>query len=284
MTRPQPLSDPEVPPAGRLLLRGGTVCTMDPAVPDLVGDVLVESGRIVAVGRDLPADAAHVIDCAGTIITPGFVNSHVHLFTTAMRGYWGEAVSLDMRQQTRQGTGAIWHHKTPDDLYLANLAGALEHLESGVTTLVDMSQSAYSPEHSDAAVSALLDSGARAVFVYTSAVGDLPHPERAVFPHDLDRLHNSWFSSSDGRVTLALNPELNIEAWRAGRHRDLPICLHVNNQEMGDRLIEIAAEGLVRDDTFVHCNGLADTTWDLIVERGGTISVSTIRERLTEPS
>lgn len=63
-----------------LLLRGGRV--VDPAAGrDEAADVLVEGGRITAVGPDLPADPrARVVECTGQIVTPGLIDLHVHVY------------------------------------------------------------------------------------------------------------------------------------------------------------------------------------------------------------
>ena len=56
----------------RTLFKGGAVITMDAAVPNLAtGDVLVERNRIAAVGANLQADAAEVIDASESIVMPG---------------------------------------------------------------------------------------------------------------------------------------------------------------------------------------------------------------------
>jgi dihydroorotase len=62
-----------------LLLRGGRV--VDPSQNrDEVSDVLIRDGKIESVGRDIGSpDGADVIDCAGLIVAPGFIDVHVHL-------------------------------------------------------------------------------------------------------------------------------------------------------------------------------------------------------------
>src|SRR5258705_231677 len=72
---------PALPARGELLIRGATVLTMDPAVPDLAaGDVHVRDGAIVAVAPKIEAPSAQIIDCDGMIAIPGFVDTHVHLW------------------------------------------------------------------------------------------------------------------------------------------------------------------------------------------------------------
>ena len=76
-----------VNPARHLLLRGGTIITMDPALGDFArGDVRIQGTHIVEVGRNLRAPAsAEVIDAAGTILIPGFVDCHRHSWSAQFR-------------------------------------------------------------------------------------------------------------------------------------------------------------------------------------------------------
>src|ERR1700674_2745934 len=61
-----------------LAIRGGRI--IDPANNlDIVADVLIKDGRIVAVGPGVGADASETIDAAGLIVSPGFVDIHTHL-------------------------------------------------------------------------------------------------------------------------------------------------------------------------------------------------------------
>src|ERR1051325_2395811 len=72
---------PALPARGELIIRGATVLTMDPAVPGLAaGDVHVRNGAIVAVAQKVDAPAAQVIDGAGMIAIPGFIDTHFHLW------------------------------------------------------------------------------------------------------------------------------------------------------------------------------------------------------------
>ena len=75
-----------LPGRGELLIRGVTVLTMDPAVRDLAaGDVHVREGTIVAVAPLIEAPVAQVIDGAGMICIPGFVDTHFHLWNALFR-------------------------------------------------------------------------------------------------------------------------------------------------------------------------------------------------------
>ena len=140
----------------RILIRNGHVIDTEPepvALPNT--DVLIEDGRIIAVGADLPADGATVIDATDKIVLPGFVDTHRHVWQSALRG---AAVDVDLGAYL--GILAQYGPKfAPQDVYTATLAGALECLDSGITTQLDYSHISYSPEHADAAIDALRTSG-----------------------------------------------------------------------------------------------------------------------------
>ena len=70
----------------KVLLRGGYVLSMDPAVGDLTGDVLIEGGVITAVGPNLPvSDGAIEMGVTESIVMPGLVDSHLHAWEGQLR-------------------------------------------------------------------------------------------------------------------------------------------------------------------------------------------------------
>ena len=73
-------------PGRRMLIKGGIVMSMDDAVGNFVkGDVLIEGAKILEVGPSIDAPDATVIDAAGKIVIPGFIDTHHHQFETALR-------------------------------------------------------------------------------------------------------------------------------------------------------------------------------------------------------
>lgn len=264
----------------RLILRNGLIMSMDPEIGDLVtGDVLIEGTKITAVGPRLTSDAP-VLDCTGRIVIPGFVNSHHHMFQTALRGYWADALSTDYFTQSRHGETAVFHMYTPEDVYWGQYAGALEQINAGTTTVVDTSQCTETPEHTDAAVDGLMASGARIVYAYSAkAHGSKPHPAYA-YPADIRRLRDTYFSGDDQLVTLALGSAVDEENWRLARELDLPIYSHVNDEAAGhhvERLVKLGLAGAW--NTYIHCTGLAESTWRAIASTGGKISLSNLVEQ-----
>ena len=120
--------------ADRLLLRGGTVLTVDPKLGDLAtGDVLIEGDTIAQVAPEIQADA-EVIDATGDIVIPGFVDTHRHTWETAIRSCAPNATLDDYFVEVLDSFAPLYR---PDDVYASDLAGAMECINAGITTLVD---------------------------------------------------------------------------------------------------------------------------------------------------
>src|SRR6184192_2167173 len=107
----------------KLLLRGGRLITMDRAIGDLAGDVLIEGNAIAAVGPHLEGVDAEVIDVTGDIVIPGFVDTHRHTWEAAIRGCAPDATLDDYFVEVLDSFAPVYR---PEDVYASNLAGALE--------------------------------------------------------------------------------------------------------------------------------------------------------------
>jgi 5-methylthioadenosine/S-adenosylhomocysteine deaminase len=149
-----------------IVIRGATIVSMDPAIGDLArGDILVQDGVIRAIGANLPAPAdAFVIEAAGKIACPGFVNGHIHLPQVLQRGLSADHSFTDY---FRQIVLRYSNRMTAADVGLGVRAGGLEQLSVGTTTIVDWNREVVSPDHADAAVEGHLASGARSILCYT---------------------------------------------------------------------------------------------------------------------
>ena len=153
----------------RLLIRNGFVVSMDPTVGDIPnGEVLVEDGKIVDVGRDLGVSDAEQIDATGMIVMPGFVDTHRHTWQTPVRGV---LPSCTLDHYFAVMLGQVGGFYRPDDVYIGNYAGSLEALNAGVTTLLDWSHISNTPDHSDAAIQGLKEAGIRAVYAHGMPTG-----------------------------------------------------------------------------------------------------------------
>jgi cytosine/adenosine deaminase-related metal-dependent hydrolase len=146
------------------IVRNGTVVSLDPDVGEYDGgDILIEDGEITEVGTGLSASNAEEIDASDHIVVPGFVDSHIHLAQTQVRGIAGDW-SL-MNEYFDHMLGNITGLYRPEDMYLGGLFGAFEKLHTGTTTALDWSYP-NTLEHGERAVDALKDAGLRAVYTY----------------------------------------------------------------------------------------------------------------------
>ncbi|WNG33068.1 amidohydrolase family protein [Archangium violaceum] len=266
----------------RYILKGGAVLSMDPSVGDFPrADVLVEGKKIVSVGPNLEATGAAVIDATGTVVMPGFIDTHHHQFETALRSFLAEGLLLnDGRPHgERNYFDYILQKLTPvyrpEDVYISELLGSLSQLDAGVTTVVDTSQVNHTPEHSDAAIRALREAGRRAVYAYASGQG-----AGTAYPRDLLRLQTQYFSSTDQLLTLAMNAELSESGfrdnWALARQAGVPIVTHLVGSLGHAALLEqLGREGLLESDTeYIHATGLTEGSWKQIADTGGGVSIA----------
>ncbi len=149
-----PAAPPPPPPS--LLLRGARVVTMDPGRRILDGDVLVEQGKIAAVGRaGGPADGQTVLDCTGLVILPGLIQAHIHLCQTLFRGL---ADDLPLEDWLARRIWPLEAAHTEESVYWSAMLGAAELLLGGTTAILDME----TVRHTGAAFTALDAIGLRA--------------------------------------------------------------------------------------------------------------------------
>jgi 5-methylthioadenosine/S-adenosylhomocysteine deaminase len=118
----------------RILIKNGTIVSMDRQTGDLRGDLLVENERIAAISPAIEVSDAHIIDASTMIVSPGLINSHIHTWETGLRGIAGDWTMPQYVQAMHRGLAT---HFRPDDINIANLMGALTSINSGTTTIVD---------------------------------------------------------------------------------------------------------------------------------------------------
>jgi cytosine/adenosine deaminase-related metal-dependent hydrolase len=141
--------------AGRpLVFRNATVLTMDDSHRVIGGgDVLITGEQISAVGPnlDVPEGTAE-IDAAGGIVMPGMIDTHRHMWQTALRGYGADWTLTQYFVWNYLQWGKCFR---PQDIYAGNLLSAIEAIDAGVTTSVDWSHNLQTIDHAEAAVDAL---------------------------------------------------------------------------------------------------------------------------------
>lgn len=267
----------------RTLLKGGCVLSLDPTIGNFrQGDVLIEGSKIAAVGPTLQAANADVIDATNTIVMPGFIDTHRHMWEGILRNIGVDVPLEGDVSYLAFVLNTLAPAYRPDDVYIGNLVSALGAIDAGITTILDWSHIQASPEHTDAAIKALQESGIRAVFAYGPVWYEAPNPEH---PDWFRRAARQYFSSKDQLLTLALaafGPEFNtVEGnradWRLAREVDARITCHVGVGTFGKhgKVAEVGKTGLYGPDTtFIHCTTLSDAEVQLIVDTGATVSLT----------
>ncbi len=274
----------------RTLIRSGRIITVDPAVPDLEkGDVLVEDGRIAEIAPSISAaDVAETIDAAGMIVMPGLVNAHIHTWQTGLRGLAGDWAGTNYFRAMHAGLATFFR---PEDIYIANLVGALNQINSGTTTLVDWHHNNPTPAHSDAAIDGLVESGIRAVFLHGSPKpdpkpGQKPYSEIPMPRAEVERIRRGRLSSDDALVTMGLailGPQMAVHDvcladFALARELDLVASLHHSGPKMlgPDAYVAAAVKGLIGPKVnVVHGNALTDRDLDVLMANGATFCVTT---------
>lgn len=267
------------------LLRNGTVITAAAEGEVFEGtDILITNGTIAAIGRGLDAGDAEVIDVTGRIVLPGFVDTHRHTWQSVIRELASDWSLTEYLAGLHTGMSKYFR---PEDTYAGNYLGALEALDSGITTLVDWSHNLATPAHADAAIQALKDTGMRAVFAHGggSKQWGAPLPSPNNHPEDARRIREEYFSDNTGLVTMAMAlrgpqftlPEVNLHDFQLAQDLDLRVTVHVGDGYWGKSgpIHKLKADGLLSDrTTYVHCNTLSDEELQIIADSGGSASVA----------
>ncbi|WP_274864416.1 amidohydrolase family protein [Serratia marcescens] len=254
------------------LIRGATILSMDENVGNFErGDILITGTTITAVGQNLNAEGAHIIDATNMIAMPGMVDSHRHSWEGQLRRINPNATCLDDYSNATHFSFAKYYR--PSDIYVGNLLTALGAIDAGITTIIDNSHNSRTTAHSDAAVEALLDAGIRAIHASGAPVsGDW---DRAHWPGNWQRLQDKYFKNHpEGLVSLGVMAQLEPELWAEARRLGLPIVTEFFGAEMGSELKSLHQQGLLGpDNIFNHCTALPDEGWEILREAGVRVNV-----------
>ena len=267
-----------------VVLRHGLVITMD-ATHRVIndGDVLVVDGAIREIGRQLVApESAIEIDATGGIIMPGMIDTHRHMWQTAMRAY-GADWTLSQY--------FVWYYLQhgrnfrPQDVYAGNFLSALEAIDAGVTTSVDWSHGLQTIEHAEAAVDALEAVNGRFVLAY----GNIQRGpwEWTTEPGFADFYRRRF----DGKDRLGFQIAFDVTgdpsfperaAFDVARELGVSVTTHAGVRgATGDDSIRLMHEnGCMSASTiFVHASTLSDDSYQRIAASGAYASVSTESEQ-----
>jgi 5-methylthioadenosine/S-adenosylhomocysteine deaminase len=320
----------------RILLRGGVVLSLDPRVGDFEkADVLIDGKSIAEVAPTIVAGDAEIIDCAGTIVMPGFIHTHHHQYETLQRSMIPDGLLTGAWPQESYGSvvqniwtagriadpanpnNVIWDlgrvPYDPEDCYISELVACLSEISEGITTGTDTSQSSHTPEHTDAMIKGLMDSGRRMVYAYSPGIDRSSAGIPYEFPGAMNdtakgigRIAKAYFSSRDQLVTLGFGggpgpaaPGADYTGWQLAR----AFGASIHNHNVGGPKVVIDAAADVRngtdwsDVTFIHAtrwqdeplaqisygssgypNGNRSKAWEIWRDRGAHVSIAVLIE------
>jgi 5-methylthioadenosine/S-adenosylhomocysteine deaminase len=265
-----------------IVFRNALVVTMDDAHTVLEGaDLLVMGERIEAIGQALAVpETAVEIDASGGILMPGMIDTHRHLWQTAMRGYGAD---WTLTQYFVWNYLSYGKHFRPQDIYAGNLLGAIEAIDAGVTTTVDWSHGLQSVEHGEAALEALQQVGGRAVLAYGNIHAGpwewTAAPEFRAFAQALPRSDMLGFQLAFDVTGDPAYPE--GAAFDVARDLDVAVTTHAGvwgaTNDDGVRLMH--EHGHMRPgNVYVHAATLSADSYQRIAATGGYASVSSESE------
>jgi len=277
-----------LPARGEFLVRNGHVLTMDPALGEIPGgDVHVKSGAIVAVGKNLKAPGATVLDARRMIVLPGLIDTHWHMWTTFLRSMAGD--------KPEQGyfpvTTAYGQVMRPEDMYHSTRLAAAEAIYSGTTTVNDECHNVRSHDYAVADIRALQEAGLRARWSYGAFRGMPPTQPRDLA--DLEALHRDWSKYSNGGLislgfvwsgigsTASPLPPERFEMARKeieiARRLGVPLSVHLSAKEnTPPGWVEALANEkfLGKDLLLIHVLSASPAEMKLVAAAGTSISVS----------
>jgi cytosine/adenosine deaminase-related metal-dependent hydrolase len=267
-----------------LVFRGGTVLTMDAAsTVHTAADVLVVGDRIAAVGPSLEVpEGTEEIDASGGIVMPGMIDTHRHMWQTAMRGYGADWTLTQY---------FVWYYLEhgrkfrPEDIAAGNRLAAIESLDAGVTTTVDWSHNLQTIDHGEAALEALRSVPGRFVLAYGNIqAGPWEWSADPAVRSLLERLRDD----ADDRMGVQIAFDVTGDpafperaAFEVARDLGIPVTTHAGvwgaTNDDGIRLMH--ENGFMTPETvYVHASTLTRDSYQRIAATGGSISVATESE------
>src|SRR6185436_3148162 len=138
-----------------ILIKNGTIVTMDSENSIMRGDLLIRDGKIVEIEERIDARADQTIDANGAAVLPGFVQTHIHLCQTLFRGAADDLSLIDWLKKR------IWPMEaahTPESIRASAQLGIAELIKGGTTCALTME----TVRHTESVLRVVEESGFRA--------------------------------------------------------------------------------------------------------------------------
>ena len=267
-----------------ILIKGGTIITMNAVDEIVTGDLLVRDSRIVSIGETLE-DADEVIDARGCAVLPGFVQTHIHLCQTLFRGAADDLPLIDWLKQR------VWPMEaahTPASLRASARLGIAEMIKGGTTCALTME----TVNHTAEVFRAVEETGFRATVgkCMMDAGEDIP---AELFEETDDAIRESlalieeWHMRAGGRIRACFAPrfavsctrELLVEVARLSRERGVLVHTHASENRTEIEMVEratgmrnieyLSTLGLTAPHiALAHCVHLNENEMNILAQTG----------------
>ena len=246
-----------------ILIKDGTIVTMDQRSSIVQGDVLIRDGRIVEIANRIETDASEIVDAAGCAVLPGFVQTHIHLCQTLFRGAADDLSLIDWLKKR------VWPMEaahTADSIRASARLGIAEMIRGGTTCALTME----TVRHTEEVLQVVDETGFRAT-VGKCMMDKGDGVPSGLYEKTSDSIRESveliekWHESAGGRVRCCFAPRfavsctaelLNEVSELARKHQ---VLIHTHSSENKSECEIVEAETGRRNVAYLDSLGISGT-------------------------
>jgi 5-methylthioadenosine/S-adenosylhomocysteine deaminase len=246
-----------------ILIKGGTVVTMDEKNSIVRGDVLIRDGRIAEIGNHIEANESEKIDAKGCAVLPGFVQTHIHLCQTLFRGAADDLSLIDWLKKR------VWPMEaahTAESTRASARLGVAELIKGGTTCALTME----TVRHTEEVLRVVEETGFRATVgkCMMDKGDDVPaelHEETQQSIRESVALIEKWHGRARGRVHCCFAPRFAVSCTRellsevselAKKHQ---VLIHTHSSENKNECEIVEAETGRRNVAYLDSLGISGT-------------------------
>src|SRR5438132_6302693 len=244
-----------------ILVKDGTIVTMDESNSIARGDVLIRDGRIAEIGKRIGSDAAETIDATDCVVLPGFVQTHIHFCQTLFRGAADDLSLIDWLKNR------VWPMEaahTKESIRASARLGIAELIKGGTTCALTME----TVRHTEEVLRVVDESGFRATVgkCMMDKGDEVPpelHEETRESIRESVELIESWHGRADSRVRCCFAPRFAVSCTRellievselARKHR---VMIHTHASENKGECEIVERESGLRNVAYLDSLGIS---------------------------
>ncbi|XMB67121.1 5'-deoxyadenosine deaminase [Mycoplasmatota bacterium zrk1] len=242
-----------------ILVKNGTIVTMNENRDQFIGDLLIEGNKIKEIAKVINVECDQVIDATNKVVIPGLIQAHIHLTQTLFRG---QGDDMELMPWLRERIWPLEGSHTAESNYVSAKLGIAELIMGGTTSIIDMA----TVNHTEKIMEAIDETGFRAVvgkcmMDFGNADERLMEETRSSIDESV-RLLEKWHGAANGRITYAFAPrfvvscseELLLEVKDLAKKYDVMIHTHASENQGECEIVE-SMHGM-RNLEYLHHIGL----------------------------